>query len=83
MTGHRASEGVRHWRDTAGFSSELRLQDARGTAATRLLRAGCTLNRIAAHMGRSLRHAASEIGKYASVAPEDADEVLTLLSGGG
>ena len=80
LTEHRASEGVRQWRDKAGLSTELRLQDARGTAATRLLRAGCTLNQIAAHMGWSLRHAANVIERYASVAPEDADNVLDLLA---
>ncbi|MEM6677327.1 MAG: tyrosine-type recombinase/integrase [Pseudomonadota bacterium] len=80
LTEHRASEGVRQWRDKAGLSSHLRLQDARGTAATRLLRAGCSLSQIAAHMGWSLRHASSVIERYAAVAPEDADAVLTLLA---
>lgn len=80
LTAQRASEGVRQWRDKAGLSDVLRLQDARGTAATRLLRAGCSLNQIAAHMAWSLRHAANVIERYASVSPDDADEVLTLLA---
>ena len=80
LTEHRASEGVRQWRDKAGLSAGLRLQDARGTAATRLLRAGCTLGQIAAHMAWSLRYAANVIERYAAVSPDDADEVLTLLA---
>jgi integrase len=80
LTEHRASEAVRQWRDKAGLSAELRLQDARGTAATRLLRAGCSLGQIAAHMAWSLRHAANVIERYAAVSPDDADEVLTLLA---
>lgn len=80
LTEHRASEGVRQWRDKAGLSADLRLQDARGTAATRLLRAGCTLGQIAAHMGWSLRYASGVIERYASVAPEDADAVLSVLA---
>ncbi len=79
LTEHRASEGVRQWRDKAGLSSDLRLEDARGTAATNLLRAGCELGEIAAHMGWSLRHAANVIENYVSVAPELADEILVKL----
>ncbi len=69
LTEHRASEGVRQWRDKAGPSTELRLQDARGTAATRLLRAGCGLKKIAAHMRWSMRFAQNVIERYAATAP--------------
>jgi len=79
LTEHRASEGVRQWRDKAGLSADLRLQDARGTAATNLLRIGCTLGEIAAHMGWSLRYAANVIENYAAVAPEVSDEILVKL----
>lgn len=79
LTEHRASEGVRQWRDKAGLSDTLRLADARGTAATNLLRAGCELGQIAAHMGWSLRYAAQIIEAYAAVAPEMADEILVKL----
>ncbi|MBM06539.1 MAG: integrase [Oceanibulbus sp.] len=58
---------------------ELRLYDMRGTAATELLRAGCSLNEIAVTMGWGLRHAANIIEKYAAVVPEVADEVLKKL----
>ncbi|WP_283644693.1 tyrosine-type recombinase/integrase, partial [Marinovum algicola] len=51
LTPHRASEGVRQWRGKAKLSDELRLYDARGTAATRLLNAGLSLANIANHMG--------------------------------
>ncbi len=39
LTEHRASEGVRQGCDRSKLSDPLRLQDARGTAATRLLNA--------------------------------------------
>lgn len=59
---------------------ELRLYDMRGTAATELLRAGCSLNEIAVTMGWGLRHAANIIEKYAALVPEVADEVLEKLT---
>lgn len=80
LTEHRASEGVRQWRDKAGLSSDLRLYDCRGTAATNLLRAGAKLSHIAATFGWSLRYAQNVIESYAAVAPEVADEVLVLLA---
>lgn len=79
LTEHRASEGVRQWRDKVGLSSDLRLQDARGTAATRLLRANASLGQIARVMGWSLRYAQSVIENYAAVDPEGGAEVLNLL----
>ena len=85
LTEHRASEGVRQWRDKAGLTPQslgydLRLYDARGTAATRLLRAGLSLSQIAGCMGWSLRTAAAMIERYAQVSPGETDDVLTLLS---
>jgi hypothetical protein len=59
---------------------ELRLYDMRGTAATELLRAGCSLNEIAVTMGWGLRHAGNIIEKYAATVPEVADEVLAKLT---
>ena len=61
LTEHRASEGLRQWRDKAKLSRDLRLQDTRGTAATRLLNAGLSLSEIANHMGWSIRTAANVI----------------------
>ncbi len=80
LTEHRASEGLRQWRDKAGLSSDLRLQDCRGTAATRLLNAGLSLSEIANHMGWSLRHAANVIEHYAQVSPAETDKVLSKLA---
>lgn len=80
LTEHRASEGLRQWRDKAGLRSELRLQDCRGTAATRLLDAGLSLSQIASHMGWSLRHAANVIEHYARVSPGETDAVLVKLA---
>ncbi|MGQ3486964.1 tyrosine-type recombinase/integrase [Roseovarius pacificus] len=80
LTEHRASEGLRQWRDKAGLSRELRLQDCRGTAATRLLNAGLSLSEIANHMGWSLRHAANVIEHYAQVSPAETHSVLVKLA---
>jgi site-specific recombinase XerD len=80
LTEHRASEGLRQWRDKAGLNKELRLQDCRGTAATRLLDAGLSLSEIASHMGWSLRHAANVIEHYARVSPGETDAVLVKLA---
>ena len=80
LTEHRSSEGLRQWRDKAGLSRELRLQDCRGTAATRLLNAGLSLSEIANHMGWSLRHAANVIEHYAQVSPAETDKVLGKLA---
>jgi integrase len=80
LTEHRASEGLRQWRDKAGLSADLRLQDTRGTAATRLLHAGLSLSEIANHMAWSLRHAANVIEHYARVSPDETDSVLVKLS---
>jgi integrase len=80
LTEHRASEGLRQWRDKAGLSRDLRLQDCRGTAATRLLNAGLSLSQIANHMGWSLRHAANVIEHYARVSPDETDAVLIKLA---
>lgn len=85
LTEHRISEGLRQWRDKAGLTPDalgydLRLQDARGTAATRLLRAGLSLNEIAAHMGWSIRTAAAVIAHYAEVSPDETDAVLIKLA---
>jgi hypothetical protein len=86
----RASQIVRDLKDRANEAAEtdemktpirdeLRLYDLRGTAATALLRAGCTLNEIAVTMGWGLRHASNIIEKYAALVPEISDEVLEKL----
>ena len=59
---------------------ELRLYDMRGTAATALLRAGCSLNEIAVCMGWSIRTAAAMIERYARVVPDITDDVLDKLA---
>lgn len=80
LTAHRASEGLRQWRDKAGLNQALRLQDCRGTAATRLLDAGLSLSEIASRMGWSLRHASNVIEHYARVSPGETDAVLLKLT---
>lgn len=85
LTEHRASEGLRQWREKTGLvpdmiGYDLRLNDARGTAATRILRAGLSLAQIAACMGWSIRTAALMIERYAKVSPEETDDVLAALA---
>lgn len=85
LTAERASQMIREQklaaiaRDTDSIRPELRLQDMRGTAATELLRAGCSLNEIAVYMGWELRHAANVIERYAALVPEVADEIRRKL----
>ncbi|MBX2856380.1 MAG: tyrosine-type recombinase/integrase, partial [Rhodobacteraceae bacterium] len=79
LTEHRASEGLRQWGRKAGVNPELRLNDFRGTAATRLVRAGVPLDKVAAYMGWSLRHAQSVIDNYVACDPKNAHDVLVIL----
>lgn len=76
----RANELASNSQNCIHIRDELRLYDMRGTAATELLRAGCSLNEIAVTMGWGLRHAANIIEKYAATVPEVADEVLEKLT---
>lgn len=67
---------VSEWRDTLGIRRELKLYDARGTAVTRLVRAGCTLTEMAAHMGWGFQHASAMVEKYARLDPDMTDGIL-------
>uniref|UniRef100_UPI00404883C6 hypothetical protein n=1 Tax=Yoonia sp. TaxID=2212373 RepID=UPI00404883C6 len=67
---------ISKWRDILGIRKELRLYDARGTAVTRLVRAGCTLPELATHMGWSFQHAAQMLEKYAALDPDMADGIF-------
>jgi len=66
---------ISKWRDRLGIRKALRLYDARGTAATRLLRAGCNMAEIAAHMGWGIQHAAQMVERYAALDPDMTDGV--------
>jgi len=84
LSARAAAEGLRYWRDKAGLTPEalgfdLRLQDTRGTAATRLLNSGLSLGEIAACMGWSVRYAAAVIEHYAMVSPDETDAILVKL----
>ncbi|WP_291240797.1 hypothetical protein [Gemmobacter sp.] len=61
------------------LSDKLRLQDARGTTATRLLNAGLCFPQIASFMGWRLRHAQNVIEHYARLAPDESDRILKAL----
>lgn len=79
---HSAKLGqiVTEWRKKLEIREELRLYDARGTAVTRLVRAGCTLSELAAHMGWSFQHAAHMLERYAALDPEMTDSILEKVS---
>lgn len=71
---------VRKWRDKLKIRSELRLYDARGTAATRLLLAGADMKEIATHMGWSLKHASEVIEHYVALSPEMSDSLADKVA---
>lgn len=72
-------DAVSEWRDQIKLRKELRLYDARGTAATRLLEAGADLKEIATHMGWSLKHAAEVIERYVALSPAMSDTLAAKL----
>lgn len=85
LNGRHANETLRYYRDKAGLTEEalgyaLRLQDCRGTAATRLLNSDLSLAEIASHMGWSVRYAAAVIEHYARVSPDETDAILVKLA---
>lgn len=73
-------DAVSTWRDKLGLRRELRLYDARGTAATRLFQAGADLREIATHMGWSIKHAAEVIERYVALSPEMTDGLAAKLA---
>lgn len=72
-------DAVSEWRDRLKLRPSLRLYDARGTAATRLLEAGAELKEIATHMGWSIKHAAEVIERYVALAPAMTDGLAEKL----
>jgi len=75
------SKQVTVYRRKAGLNERLRLYDARGTACTRLLMAGATLQEIAVHMGWSVKTAAEMIEVYAALNPTVSDTILVRHEG--
>lgn len=76
----RISQYLGYWTKKAGVNPDLRLYDARGTAATKLLMAGVQLGELAATFGWSLKYASGVIESYARAAPEVSDAVLLKLA---
>lgn len=66
-----------------GIERDLRLYDARGNAATRLLAAGCDIGQIAIVMGWKPEHASAMIARYAKMDPSMAAGVLQKLKDRG
>lgn len=84
LTARWASNKITEWRRTAKVphtedGREKKLNDTRGTAATRLLNAGLTLAEIATYMGWSVRYAANVFEHYARVSPSESEAVLAKL----
>ena len=75
-------DAVSLWRTKLGIRPELRLYDARGTAATRLLNAGAEMREIATHMGWSIKHASSVIERYVALHPDMTDALADKLNRG-
>ncbi|MEL6219943.1 MAG: tyrosine-type recombinase/integrase [Pseudomonadota bacterium] len=73
------SKAVRKHCRVVGLGDRLRLYDARGTACTRLLRAGAKLDHIALAMGWSKKTAADMLERYARLDPDLTDAILDLL----
>ncbi|TMV80417.1 phage integrase family protein, partial [Thioclava sp. BHET1] len=72
-------DAVSEWRDILKIRQDLRLYDARGTAATRLLEAGADLKEIATHMGWSVKHASEVIERYVALSPAMSDSLAKKL----
>jgi hypothetical protein len=73
-------DAVSTWRDKLKLRKALRLYDARGTAATKLLDAGAELKEIATAMGWSIKHAAEVIERYVALSPAMADGLAEKLA---
>ncbi|WP_181164728.1 tyrosine-type recombinase/integrase [Amaricoccus solimangrovi] len=73
-------DAVSAWRDRLKMRRELRLYDARGTAATRLLEAGADLREIATAMGWSVAHASQVIERYVALHPGMTDALGAKLA---
>ncbi|NBE05966.1 tyrosine-type recombinase/integrase [Paragemmobacter ruber] len=78
--GNYLGDAVSTWRDKLKLRSDLRLYDARGTAATRLFLAGADLKEIATHMGWSIKHASQVIERYVALSPEMTDTLADKLT---
>mgnify|MGYP006126756989 FL=1 len=70
---------ITKYRRVAGIREELRLQDCRGTAATKLFKANLSVRELAVFMGWSVKNAADMIERYCSMHPEDNSDVLIRL----
>jgi len=76
-------DAVSTWRDKLKIRDGLRLYDARGTAATRLLMADASMKEIATAMGWSIKHAAEVIERYTALSPEMSDGIADKLARSG
>lgn len=73
-------DAVSDWRDKLGIRKNLRLYDARGTAATRLLEANAELKEIATFMGWSIKHTAEIIERYVALSAGMTDQLADKLA---
>lgn len=76
---NRLGKVVGNWKRKTTINRDIALRDARGTAATRLFKAGKALHEIALFMGWSPKHAANMIEIYCQNNPEDNSDILIEL----
>ena len=62
-----------------GQPEHLTLYDLRGTALTRLIRHGLSLDEVALHMGWAPSHAAAMLDTYLALDPAQADAMIAKL----
>jgi integrase len=70
---------VSKWRDELGMRKELHFYDARGTAVTKLVRAGLSIGELAVHMGWSLDYAGQMLARYTRLDADMTDGVREKL----
>jgi integrase len=75
----RLGQTISRWKQRTSITRDINLYDARGTAATRLFRAGLALHDIALFMGWTPQHAAKMIEIYCSFNPDDNSDILIEL----
>lgn len=79
LTPDYASKLITRWRREAGITRELHLHDARGTATTRLVRAGVPLDQIALWMSWKPDYAQKMLVRYLALDPDRARDAGRLV----
>lgn len=83
LDGEWLSKAVKKHARRIGLDETLRLNDTRGSAVTRLYRAGASVEQLARAFGWTTRTAAEMVERYAQADPEASDDVLRLIERNG